>query len=71
MAKDTAMNIRVSSQDLELIKKTAKANGYDKYSEWCLKVILNATGKTPIEDEIKALRERIERLEKLNHIQVA
>lgn len=63
MAKDTAMNIRVSSEDLELIKQTAKSNGYDKYSEWCLSVLLAAVGKTSVEDEIEELKRRVERLE--------
>ena len=71
MAKNTAMNIRVSSEDLELIKETARENGYDKYSEWCLKVLLDAAGKNTIEDELKALRERVERLEQLNKVKVA
>jgi len=65
MAKDTAMNIRVSSEDLELIKKTAKANGYDKYSEWCLSVLLQAANKTSVIDEVEELKHRVEKLEKL------
>lgn len=65
MAKDTAMNIRVSSEDLELIKKTAKANGYDKYSEWCLSVLLSAANKTSVLDEVQELKHRVEKLEKL------
>lgn len=64
MAKDTAMNIRVSSEDLDLIKKTAKANGYDKYSEWCLSVLLQAANKTSVLDEVESLKQRVERLEK-------
>lgn len=65
MAKDTAMNIRVSSEDLELIKQTAKANGYDKYSEWCLSVLLTACNKTSITDEVDQLKQRVDKLEKL------
>lgn len=65
MAKDTAMNIRVNSDDLELIKKTAKANGYDKYSEWCLSVLLSAANKTSVLDEVNELKRRVEKLEKL------
>ena len=63
MAKDTAMNIRVSSEDLELIKATAKANGYEKYSEWCLSVLLAAANKTSVLDEVEALKQRMDRLE--------
>lgn len=65
MAKDTAMNIRVSSEDLELIKKTAKDNGYDKYSEWCLSVLLSAANKTSVLSEVEELKQRVEKLEKL------
>lgn len=65
MAKDTAMNIRVSSEDLELIKKTAKANGYDKYSEWCLSVLLSAANKTSVLEEVETLKQRVEKIEKL------
>jgi uncharacterized protein (DUF1778 family) len=64
MAKDTAMNIRVSSEDLDLIKKTAKANGYDKYSEWCLSVLLAAANKTSVLDEVESLKKRVEKIEK-------
>lgn len=64
MAKDTAMNIRVSSEDLELIKTTAKANGYEKYSEWCLSVLLAAANKKSVLDEVETLKERLDRLEK-------
>jgi len=65
MAKDTAMNIRVSSEDLELIKQTAKANGYDKYSEWCLSVLLDAANKTSILSEVETIKERLEALERV------
>lgn len=70
MARDKGINIRVSEEDLNLIKQTANDNGYDKYSEWCLKILLDACGKTSIEDELKALRERVERLEQ-NQIKAA
>lgn len=64
MAKDTAMNIRVSSEDLELIKQTAKANGYDKYSEWCLNVLLAAANKTSVLNDVETMKERLEALER-------
>lgn len=65
MAKDTAMNIRVSSEDLELIKTTAKANGYDKYSEWCLSVLLQAASKTSVLEDVEELKQRVKKLEQL------
>jgi len=70
MAKNKSINIRVSEEDLDLIKQTAGDNGYSQYSEWCLKILLDACGKTSLEDELKALRERVERLEK-NQIKAA
>lgn len=57
MAKTNQIGIRVSDEDLELIKQTAREQGYEKYSEWCLNILLTACGKTSLEDELKALRE--------------
>jgi predicted DNA binding CopG/RHH family protein len=65
MAKDTALNIRISSQDLELVKKAAMDNGYDKYSEWCLSILLSAANKTSVLDEVETLKQRVDKLEKL------
>lgn len=63
MNKDAAMNIRINSQDLARIKKTAKSQGYSEYSKWCLDVLLNATGKRTLEQELEILQQRVEKLE--------
>ncbi|MEM6402275.1 MAG: hypothetical protein AAF757_18955 [Cyanobacteria bacterium P01_D01_bin.116] len=71
MAKSNQIGIRVNKEDFDLIVNTAREQGYERYSEWCLKILLDACGKTSIEDELQALRERVEKLEKINQIQAA
>jgi len=68
MNKDTAMNIRINSQDLARIKKTAKSQGYSEYSKWCLDVLLNASGKKSLEEQVELLQQRVEALEQINKV---
>ncbi len=63
MAKDTAMNIRISSEDLDIIKQAAKDNGFNKYSEWCLQILLDAAGKASLDDELAEIKKRLKLLE--------
>ena len=71
MVKDSMLHIRVSSEDLELIKETAERLGMTQ-SEFCLNSILSACGKDISKPAIDGVLARLAVLERaVFHQQVA
>ncbi len=68
--KDTMLHIRIASEELEAIKKTALEKGFDSYSEYCLSVIRAALGRDDVttREVLESLLKRVAALETQSNV---